>query len=621
MPYKGLKEYVDRLRELDDLLEINEFVNPVLEIAELADRYVKSSERALLFTQTGTPFPLIINMFASDNRISMAIGRTNLEEAANEIEKLFRQLTVPAGGFIAKMKMLPGLSKIASYVPVKINRKGTCQQNITTDPDLDIFPALKCWPHDGGRFITLPIVHTRHPDTGEVNAGMYRMQIMDKRTTGMHWHRHKTGANHFEAWKKKGEKMPVSVVLGGDPVYTYTATAPLPEGIDEYIFAGFLRRRKVKLVKCISNDLFVPEDADIIIEGYVDPSEDPVWEGPFGDHTGFYSLADWYPAFHVTCITHRQDAIYPATIVGVPPMEDAFIGKATEKLFLPPIKLTLQPEIIDLHMPAEGVAHNLVLVKIRKTYPGQGMKVINSLFGAGQMMFSKFIVVVGDDVDLRDYKDIADHIFSNTDINSDIMITKGPLDILDHSSDSFSFGGKMGIDATVKHREEAGKRVAANFRAEALLTVFKPLKDKIRLKMPFTDVPLVFAGISKESTGFNDLLELKYDVTGLVLIIVDNTVDLDDRRILLWQVLSNTDPYRDIKKIKENIIINSTSKIHPSDNFNRSWPNVVMSDDETIERVDEILKLLDQGEIIPSPSYRLKRMDSGGGASVKKDID
>ncbi len=621
MPYKGLKQYVDQLRELDELLEINEFVDPVLEISELTDRYVKSSGKALLFTNTGTPFPLVINLFASDERMSMAIGRTNLDEAANEIEKLFRQFTMPAGGFISKMKMLPGLSKIASYVPAKINRKGICQQNIITDPDLDIFPVLKCWPHDGGRFITLPIVHTRHPDTGEVNAGMYRMQVIDRRTTGMHWHRHKTGANHFEAWKKKGEKMPVSVVLGGDPVYTYTATAPLPEGIDEYILAGFLRRKKVKLVKCISNDLFVPEDADIVIEGYVDPFEDPVWEGPFGDHTGFYSLADWYPAFHVKCVTHRQDAIYPATIVGVPPMEDAWIGKVTEKLFLPPIKFTLQPEIIDLHMPVEGVAHNLVLVKIRKTYPGQGMKVINSLFGAGQMMFSKFIVVVSDDVDLKDYKAVADNIFSNTDINNDIMITKGPLDILDHSSDNFSFGGKMGIDATAKYREEAGKRLAASFRTEALLSVFKPLKDKIRLKMPFVDMPLVFAAISKESTGFSDLLELNYDITGLILIVVDSTVDLDDKRILLWQALSNTDPDRDIKEINGNIIINSTAKIHPSDNFNRSWPNIVVSADETIKRVDKILKLLNHGEIIQSPSARLKRMDFGGGASVRKDID
>jgi len=479
MPYKGLKQYIDQLREMDELLEINEFVDPVLEIADLADRFVKSSGKALLFTKTGTPFPLIINMFASDERLSMAIGRTNIEEAGIEIERLFRQFTIPADGFVAKVKMLPGLAKLASYIPVKINRKGPCQQNIITVPDLDILPALKCWPHDGGRFITLPIVHTRHPDTGEVNAGMYRMQIMDKRTTGMHWHRHKTGANHYEAWKKKGEIMPVSVVLGGDPVYTYAATAPLPEGIDEYILAGFLRKKKVKLVKCISNDLFVPEDADIILEGYVDPSEDPVWEGPFGDHTGFYSLPDSYPAFHVTCITHRQDAIYPATIVGVPPMEDAWIGKATEKLFLSPIKLTLQPEITDLHIPAEGVAHNLVLVKIRKTYPGQGMKVVNSLFGAGQMMFSKFIVVVSNDVDLRDYTTIPNHIFSNTDIINDIMITKGPLDILDHSSDNFSFGGKMGIDATVKYREETGRRSEANFRPEALLTVFKPLKGCI----------------------------------------------------------------------------------------------------------------------------------------------
>jgi len=619
MAFKSLREFKKRLQEKDDLVTINDFVDPVLEIAEMADRFVKSSGKALYFKNTGTPFPLIINMFASDERMSMAIGRDNLDDAGNEIEKIFRQFSRPADGFFEKLKMIPGLSKLASYMPAKIRRKGSCQQNIITDPDLGILPALKCWPHDGGRFITLPIVHTRHPDTAEVNAGMYRMQIMDKKTTGMHWHRHKTGANHFEAWKKKGEKMPVSVVLGGDPVYSYAATAPLPEGVDEYILAGFLRKKKVKMVKCISNDLYVPEDADIVIEGYVDPSEDPVWEGPFGDHTGFYSLADWYPAFHVTCITHRLDAIYPATIVGVPPMEDAWIGKATERLFLAPIKLTLQSEITDLHMPAEGVAHNLVLVKIKKSYPGQGMKVISSLFGAGQMMFSKFIVVVSDDVDLRDYTAIAKQVFSNTDINNDIIITKGPLDILDHSSDSFSFGGKMGIDATLKYREEGDNRLSADFRTEALLPVFKPVKNKVRLKMPSADIPLVFAGISKESTRFSDLLELNYDITGLVLIAVDNTIDLEDNRILLWQVLSNTDPYRDLKQIKGNIIIDSTSKAHPSDNFRRKWPNIVMSDGDTITRVDNILNLINHGEIIPSPSARLKKMDFGGEASVKQD--
>ncbi|MGC9344783.1 MAG: menaquinone biosynthesis decarboxylase, partial [Bacteroidales bacterium] len=444
MPYKGLKQFVDRLRVLDELLEIDEFVDPVLEITEMADRFVKDGGRALLFKNTGTSLPLLINMFASDKRMSMAIGRDKLEDVTKEIEKIYREFITPANGFIEKLKMIPGLSKLASYMPAKTGGRGSCQQNIISDPDLDIFPALKCWPYDGGRFLTLPIVHTRHPETGEVNAGMYRMQIMDKKTTGMHWHRHKTGANHFEEWKKSGKKMPVSVVLGGDPVYTYAATAPLPEGIDEYILAGFLRKKKVKMVKCITNELYVPEDADIVIEGYVDPAEEPVWEGPFGDHTGFYSLADWYPAFHVTCISHRRDAIYPATIVGLPPMEDAWLGKATEKLFLAPLKLTLQPELIDIHMPPEGVAHNLVLVKIKKKYPGQGMKVINSLFGAGQMMFSKFIVVVSDNIDLRDYDAVTNQIFVNTDFNNDIIITKGPLDVLDHSSDNFSFGGKMG---------------------------------------------------------------------------------------------------------------------------------------------------------------------------------
>lgn len=617
MAYNGLRQFKEGLQEENDLLVINQFVNPVLEIAEMADRFVKTGGKALFFTDTGTPFPILINMFASDRRVSMAMGRDNPEDAAGEIEQIFRKLSSPADGFLAKLKILPGLSKLASYFPAKKRGKGRCQQNIITEPDLDILPALKCWPHDGGKFITLPVVHTMHPETGEVNAGMYRMQIIDKKTTGMHWHRHKTGARHFEAWKKKGQRMPVSVVLGGDPVYTYAATAPLPEGIDEYILAGFLRKKKVKMVKCISNELYVPEDADIVIEGYVDPDEDLIMEGPFGDHTGFYSLADRYPAFHLTCISHRTDAIYPTTIVGIPPMEDAWIGKATEKLFLAPIKLTLQPEITDLHMPVEGAAHNLVLVKIRKTYPGQGMKVLNSLFGAGQMMFSKFIIVLSDDAKLRDYDSLIKRVFSNTDINNDIMLTRGPLDVLDHSSDSFSFGGKMGIDATLKFNEEHGENERGNFRPEALLSVFKPLRNKVRLNMPFTDLPLIFAGINKESVLFTHVLELDFRIRGLILIVVDDTIDLDDKRILLWQVLANTDPVRDLKEIKGNIIIDSTSKTHPSDGFRRSWPNIVISDDDTISAVDEIMQKISPGEIIPSPSSGLKKMDRGGGASVK----
>ncbi len=615
MAYKGLRHFAEALDHENELITIDEFVDPVLEIAEMADRFVKTGGKALLFNNTGTAFPLMINMFASDKRMSMAVGRNNLEEAGKELEEIFRRFTDPSGGLLKKIKMLPGLAKIASYMPKRRRGRGKCQQNIIDDPDLGILPVLKCWPHDGGKFITLPIVHTRHPD-GEVNAGMYRMQIFDRKTTGMHWQRHKTGADHFKAWKDKGEHMPVSVVLGGDPVYTYASTAPLPQGIDEYILAGFLRKKKVRMVKCISNDLYVPEDADIVIEGYVDTTEELVWEGPFGDHTGFYSLADKYPSFHVTCITYRNDAVYPATIVGVPPMEDVWIARATEKLFIAPIRLTLQPEIIDLHMPEAGVAHNLVLVKIRKTYPGQGMKVINSLFGAGQMMFSKAIVVISEDIDIRDYKAAAEQIFLNTEINSDLMITKGPLDALDHSSDTCSFGGKMGIDATKKYPEELLNRREI-LKPESLLKVFNPLKDKIRLRMFSDTIPVVFAGISKDSAGLTDFLKLEYDeLAGLVLFVVDSTVDLADNHILFWQILSNTDPSRDIKIINGNIIIDSTAKYHPSDNFGREWPNIVISDDQTINSVDNILNKNGSPGFINSPSLKLKMMDAGGGASV-----
>lgn len=616
MAYNGLKQFARALEQEDELLVTDEFVDPVLQVAELADRFVKNGDRALLLNNTGTPFPVLINMFASDRRMSMALGRSDLEEAGVEIEDIFSRMSSPANGLLAKIRMLPGLAKLASYMPKKIKGKGLCQQNIIEDPDLGILPALKCWPHDGGRFITLPVVHTRHPVSGEVNAGMYRMQVMDGKTTGMHWHRHKTGANHYEAWKEKGEKMPVSVVLGGDPVYTYAATAPLPQGVDEYILAGFLRKKRVKMVKCISNDLWVPDDADIVIEGYIDPAEDLIWEGPFGDHTGFYSLADWYPAFHVSCITHRKDAIYPATVVGVPPMEDAWIGKATEKLFLSPIKLTLQPEICDLHMPPQGVAHNLVLVKIEKSYPGQGMKVINSLFGAGQMMFSKFIIVVSDDIDLRDYRAVAAQVFLNTDFDFDIMTVRGPLDVLDHSSDTFSFGGKLGIDASVKLPGEGNRQEHTMFKPGEPLSVFKNMSHKLKFSMPLPDLPLVIVGLSKESAKFSDILQLKYPARGMVAIIVDSTVDLKDNSLLAWQVLANTDPQRDLRMVEGNIIIDSTSKSHPSDNFKRDWPNVVISDDAVISEVDDIMRRISPDNPCESPSLELKGLDMGGGASV-----
>ena len=324
MSYSGLTEFVNELEKRNELIRIKQFVDPVLEITEITDRVTKSGGKALLFENTGTRFPVLINAFGSDLRMSMAIGRNSLDEAGTEIQSLFENLSYNKETFFQKISAMPALLRLAGLLPARTRRKGRCQEQIHRNPDLGMLPVLKCWPHDGGRFFTLPLVHTRHPGTGNTNVGMYRMQVLDKNTTAMHWQRHKTGASHFEAWKTAGERMPVSVALGGDPVYTYAATAPLPENINEYILAGFLRKKKVNMVKCITNDLFVPEDADIVLEGYVDPAEDLVWEGPFGDHTGFYSLADWYPKFHVTCITHANNAIYPATIVGVPPQEDAY---------------------------------------------------------------------------------------------------------------------------------------------------------------------------------------------------------------------------------------------------------------------------------------------------------
>ncbi|MCU0363745.1 MAG: menaquinone biosynthesis decarboxylase [Bacteroidales bacterium] len=427
MPYNGLNSFVRHLDESGELERIKPFVNPELEITEITDRIAKSEGKALLFENTGTAFPLLINAFGSESRMADAIGRNNLGEAGAEILDLFSMLTGPSRSFKGGLKSLSQLLRLASFMPSRSRWKGSCQEVVINDPDLSVFPVLRCWPFDGGRFITLPMVHTVNPDTGSSNVGMYRMQVTGKTTAGMHWQRHKTGAAHYEAWKNKGGRMPVSVTLGGDPVYTYAATAPLPENISEYILAGFLRKRKVQLVRCLTNNLYVPADADIVIEGYVDTSEAMIWEGPFGDHTGFYSLADWYPVFHVTCISHRRDAVYPATIVGVPPQEDAWFARATERLFLAPVKMALLPEVSDFHMPDAGVAHNLVVVRIRKSYPGQGMKVISSLFGAGQMMFSKYIVVVSGDVDIRNYRELFVNISVNTSMASDLVFGKGPL--------------------------------------------------------------------------------------------------------------------------------------------------------------------------------------------------
>lgn len=616
MPYSGLAEFIKRIEETGELHRITAFADPVLEIAEITDRIVKTGGKALLFENNGTRFPLLINAYGSERRLSMALGTDDIQGAGRELENIFTMLSGSAGTNSKRIKSLPHLLRIAGYLPVKTRRRGRCQQIIHGKPDLSMLPVLKCWPHDGGRFITLPVVHTYHPSTRKSNAGMYRMQVFGPDTAGMHWHRHKTGANHYEEWKRTGKKMPVSVSLGGDPVYAYCATAPLPENISEYILAGFLRKKRVKMVKCLTNDIYVPADADIVIEGYVDPAEPPVMEGPFGDHTGFYSLADLYPVFHVTCISHAADAVYPATIVGVPPHEDAWLAMATEKIFLSPMKLAIQPEIVDFHMPEAGVAHNLVIVKIKKSFPGQGMKVISSLSGAGQMMFSKYMIVVSGDVDIRNYRQLAAHVFENIVPERDFVFTSGPMDVLDHSSDTFSIGGKAGLDATVKLPEETGVIRPAGIPPDRSVIDTATVLDAPFIKgfreymiNGSNELLLIGANPSEDPESVEKICRLLKDNYGLVsyrlVLVVDHTVDLADLHIVAWQLLGNSDPRRDYCfAAPGSILIDGTIKIYRKGGFPRPWPNIVCADTATIGSIDRKWDSLGFDRFVPSFSLK-----------------
>jgi len=395
-------------------------------------------------------------MYGSYSRMNLALDSENLDALGEKIHE-YLEIERP-DGIIKKLQMIPKLSKLTNIFPDHV-KKGCCQDVVYTGDqvDLSIMPVLTTWPGDAGPFITLPVVFTKNPETGVRNAGMYRMQVYDRNTTGMHWHRHKGGAYHHHLAEKAGKRLEVAVAIGPDPAVTYAATAPIPDEIDEMLFAGFLRNQPVELVKCKTVDLEVPATSQFVLEGYVDPGERRR-EGPFGDHTGYYSLADDYPVFHVTALTHRNDAIYPATLVGPPPMEDCFIGKATERLFLPLIKKQL-PEVVDMNLPLEGVFHNLCFVSIDKRYPGQARKVMYALWGMGQMMFTKIIVVVDKNIDVQNVSEVLWRIGNNVDPRRDVAILEGPLDALDHASPLAFYGGKMGIDATKKGPEDGHHRL------------------------------------------------------------------------------------------------------------------------------------------------------------------
>ena len=454
MSFKNLGEFINALEKKGELRRITAPVSARLEITEIADRVVKAGGPALLFENVSdSRFPLFINGFGSYERVRFALGVDSLDDvgdAITELTDLSRYVR-----FIDKLKSLPRFARLATIFPRTVSR-APCQE-VEEEPDLSSLPVLTCWPGDGGPFFTLPLVFTRDPDTGEQNAGMYRMQLFDRQTTGMHWHLHKDGREIYEKYRRRGGRMPVSVALGCDPATIYAATAPLPKMIDEMLFAGFLRGSAVEMVRCKTNDIRVPAQAEFILEGYVDVDEPLRQEGPFGDHTGYYSLVDDYPAFHVERITRRKAPVFPATIVGKPPMEDCYLGKVTERLFLPLLRLQL-PEILDMNFPLEGVFHNCVIVSIDKRYPGHAKKVMHGLWGLGQMMYTKMIVVVDRDIDPHDLSTVAWKVFNNIDAARDLVVVNGPLDALDHASPLAHYGHKLGIDATRKWKSEGHER-------------------------------------------------------------------------------------------------------------------------------------------------------------------
>jgi 4-hydroxy-3-polyprenylbenzoate decarboxylase len=455
MPYNSLAEFVQVLERAGELRRIAHPVKAELEITEIADRMMKSAGSALLFENVaGKSMPVLINAFGSMKRMALALGVNDVEEIAANIAKLLQ--TKPPKSFKDKFHLLGELVKLAG-IPPKIVKEGPCQEVIERAPDLNLLPVLTCWPGDAGPFITLPMVFSKDPVKGTRNVGLYRMQVFDGRTTGMHWHLHKVGARHYQRQKEAAGKLELAVCLGGDPAMIYAATAPLPDQIDEILFTGFLRKKGVALVKGVTVDVEVPADSDIVIEGYVDPAEPLRREGPFGDHTGFYSLAEDYPVFHVTCITHRRQPIYPTTIVGRPPMEDAYLGKATERLFLPLLRVTL-PEIVDMNLPVHGVFHNLAIIAIKKEYPAHARKVMHALWGLGQMMFTKTLIVVDHDVNVHDLAEVTWIAGNHIDPKRDTVFVEGPVDVLDHAAPALGFGSKFGIDATRKWRGEGFER-------------------------------------------------------------------------------------------------------------------------------------------------------------------
>lgn len=587
MAYKDLQQYIDDLRKKELLNEIEVEVDSDLEITEITDRVSKQYGKALLFKNVkNSPYPVLINSMGTYERLNMGLGVKDLDDIADTILDFMDVASYAT--LIDKIKAIPKLSWLARVFPTKVKR-AACQQ-VIEEPDLDKLPILKCWPQDGGRYITLPLVITKDPETGQQNMGMYRMQVYDKKTTGMHWHWHKDGREIYEKYKKLGKKMPVSVALGCDPAVIYSATAPLPKMIDEMIFAGFLRKSPVSLVKCVTNDIYVPANAEFVLEGYVDLDEMRL-EGPFGDHTGYYSLADMYPVFHIEKITRKKNPVYPTTIVGKPPMEDCYLGKATERIFMPLIKVQ-NPEIIDMNFPLEGVFHNCVIVSIKKAFPKQAHKIMNGLWGMGQMMYTKMIIVVDENVNPHDIPEVARKVFNNVDVKRDLNISEGPLDALDHASNTAFYGHRLGIDATEKWTSEGydidtsediqnqATKVRESATKEEIIHLIKEKTSEIvdinvPLQEGFNNCIIVSIRKTLPKHGHKIIKEIwtmeqmKYTK---MIIVVDENVNPHDLSIVAWKVFNNIDAKRDLSICGNRLGIDATRKLS-SDGHTRDWPD------------------------------------------------
>ncbi len=600
--YQNLGEFISELEKAGELLRIKAPVSCDLEITHITDLASKApgGGKALLFENVRESiFPVLTNAFGSERRICMALGTDSLDGLARRIERFVR--IGPPKSLRQMAKLLPMGIDFIRFLP-RMRQNAPCQQVIYRGNEIDLstLPVLKCWPGDGGPFVTLPVVITRSMETGRRNAGMYRLQVFDRNTTGMHWHIHKDGSHYFQEYRKARKRMPVAVAVGTDPAVTYAATAPLPRGIDEMILAGFIRKRPVQMTRCVSIDLEVPAEAEFVLEGYVDP-EDLQLEGPFGDHTGYYSLVGEYPVFHLTALTHRRNPVYAATIVGRPPMEDCWLARATERIFLPLLG-AIHPEVRDFWMPWEGVFHNIVVMAIDKEYPGHARRIMSAVWGQGQMSFSKAVVLVDSGVSLKNPRKVFETILNNVDLKSDVYITEGVLDVLDHSAPDPLFGAKIGIDATGRRPDErqrpglpagqvpAGEAIEKSIRnTSGLLSVFHCPAIEVQNRL----LLLNFAkdGTTSGRTLSEKLLRKRALKAFSILVLLDSGIDLRDYSLVLWKVFNNVDPKRDILRQGGRIVIDATRK-GAEDGHTRPWPDDIEMAPEVAVSIKERAKEL-----------------------------